>query len=179
MTRQTTIKPYLELKELETNYRKATDPVERSQWQIIWLLAQNHKVNEVVTVTGYSPGWIRELARRFNRDGQQAVGDKRHNGVGATPLLSAELQGELAEAVQHPHADGGMWTGPKVTAWIEAKTGRKVRRQRGWEYLTRLDFTLQQPRPHHAKADEVAQAEFKKNYQIGLKKSKPPILTPK
>lgn len=178
MTKQTTIKTELELDELETTYRKATDPVERSQWHIIWLLAQNHKVTEVVAVTGYSPGWIRELARRFNRDGAQALGDKRHNGVGATPLLSAELQGELFEAVQKPHPDGGMWTGPKVTAWLEAKTGRKLRRQRGWEYLTKLDFTLQQPRPHHAKADEIAQAEFKKNYQIGLKKSKRPTQMP-
>lgn len=179
MTKQTTIKTDLALAELETNYRKATDPVERSQWQIIWLLAQNHKVVEVVEVTGYSPGWIRELARRFNRAGAHSLGDKRHQAAGATPLLSIEQQAELVEAVQQPHPDGGMWTGPKVTAWIEAKTGRKVRRQRGWEYLTRLDFTLQQPRPHHAKADEEAQAEFKKNYQIGLKKSKRLTQVPK
>jgi transposase len=179
MPKQTKIQPHLTIEELETNYRKATDPVERSQWQIIWLLAQNRKVTQVVEVTSYSPGWIRELARRYNRDGATALGDKRHHAPGATPLLSAELQSELFEAVQHPHSDGGMWTGPKVTAWIEAKTGRKLRRQRGWEYLTKLDFTLQQPRPHHAKADEVAQAEFKKNYQIGLKKSKQLTQTPK
>lgn len=179
MTRQTTIKPYLDLKELETNYRKAADSVERTQWQIIWLLAQNLRVDEVVTITGYSPGWIRELARRYNRRGAQALGDKRHNAVGAPPLLCAELQAELAEAIQQPHSDGGLWTGPKVTQWIEAKTGRKVRRQRGWVYLTRLDLTLQQPEPHHAKADEAAQVEFKKNYRIGLKRSRPPIQVPK
>jgi transposase len=167
MTKQTTIQPHLELKEMETNYRKATDPLERSQWQIIWLLAQNRKVAEVVEITGYSPGWIRELARRFNRNGASALGDKRHNAVGAAPLLSPPLQAELAQAVQNPHSDGGLWSGPKVAEWIELKTGRKLRRQRGWEYLTKLGFSLQQPRPHHAKADETAQAEFKKNYQSG------------
>jgi transposase len=167
MPKQTTIEPHLELKELETRYRRATDPVDRSQWQIIWLLAQKHKVAEVAEVTGYTQGWIRELARRFNRTGEQALGDKRRDLPGGPPLLSPELQAELAEAVQQPHPDGGLWNGPKVTAWIELKTGRKVRRQRGWEYLTKLGFSLQQPRPHHAKADEVAQSEFKKNYRSG------------
>lgn len=165
MGKQTTIQPHLELHELEAKYRKAGDLVERNQWQIIWLLAQNRKVAEVSEVTGYSPGWIRELARRYNRDGVQALGDKRHHAAGKAPLLDAALQAELAEAVQQPDPDGGLWNGPKVTRWIEAKTGRKLRRQRGWQYLIKLGFTLQEPRPHHAKADETAQEEFKKNCQ--------------
>jgi transposase len=165
MTKPTTIQPHLELHELETRYRKAGDLVERNQWQIIWLLAQNRKVAEVAEITGYKQGWIRELARRFNRFGPTALGDKRHQASGGPPLLDGVLQAELAEAVQQPHPDGGLWSGPKVTKWIEQKTGRKVRRQRGWEYLTKLGFTLQAPRPHHAKADAAAQAEFKKNCQ--------------
>ncbi len=165
MPKQTTIEPHLDLKELETRYRKAAEAVDRSQWHIIWLLAQKHKVAEVAAVTGYSQGWIRELARRFNRTGEQALGDKRRDLPGAVPLLSPQLQAELAEAVQQPHSDGGLWSGPKVTAWIEAKIGRTLRRQRGWQYLTKIGFSLQQPRPAHAKADPVAQAEFKKNYR--------------
>jgi len=174
MTKQTTIQPHLELQELETNYRKAGDLVERNQWQIIWLLAQGRKVTEVVEITGYTPGWIRELARRFNRKGPTALGDKRHNAPGTAPLLDAVLQAELSEAVQQPHPDGGLWSGPKVTKFIEQKTGRKVRRQRGWEYLNKLGFTQQQPRPHHAKADEVAQAEFKKTPTAGQSRAGSP-----
>jgi transposase len=167
MPKQTTIKPYLEVKELETRYRQATDPVERSQRQIIWLLAQNRKVPEVAEVTGYSASWIRELARRYNRRGEEALGDKRHQAAGKPPLLSAELQQTLAEDLQQPPPEGGLWTGPKVSQWIEAKTGRKVRRQRGWEYLLKMGLTLQQPRPQHAKADREAQAEFKKTPRAG------------
>ena len=174
MPKQTTIQPHLELKELETSYRKAADPTERGQWQIIWLLAQNRKVTEVCEVTGYSPGWIRELARRYNRIGPSGLGDKRHQAKGKAPLLSPQLQAELVQAVQQPHPDGGLWNGPKVTAWITQKTGLKVRRQRGWEYLSKLGFTLQQPRPHHAKADQVAQAEFKKTARTGGRGPKGP-----
>jgi hypothetical protein len=40
---------------------------------------------------------------------------------------------------------------------------RKIRRQVGLSYLYKLNYSLQQPRPHHASADKQAQAEFKKN----------------
>src|SRR6476659_7266227 len=99
MPKQTTLQPHLTLEQLETYYRKATDPVERSQWHIIWLLSQTRKVSEVVEMTAYSPGWIRELARRYNRNGPQALGDKRRDLPGVPPLLSPELQSELTEAV--------------------------------------------------------------------------------
>ena len=35
--------------------------------------------------------------------------------------------------------------------------------QRGCEYLKRLGFSLQHPRPRHRQADDAAQEEFKKN----------------
>ncbi len=55
-----------------------------------------------------------------------------------------------------------MWSGPKVAAWIAAKTGHEIHPQRGWDYLKQLGFTLKRPRPRHAKADAEAQAVFKK-----------------
>ena len=35
-----TVKAHLSIEEVETRYRKATDGVERSHWQIIWLVAE-------------------------------------------------------------------------------------------------------------------------------------------
>lgn len=46
--------PHLELAELEQRYRQATDRVARSQWQLIWLLAQGQSTQSVVQTTGYS-----------------------------------------------------------------------------------------------------------------------------
>lgn len=40
--------------ELEQHYRQAVDPVERSHFQIIWLLACGKRVREVAEVTGDS-----------------------------------------------------------------------------------------------------------------------------
>lgn len=162
MPKYTKLENHLSLSELEVRYRKAQDPVARSQWQIIWLLAQSKKVVEVVEVTGYSPGWVRTLARRYNAVGASALGDQRHHAKGQPPLLSASHQAELKTALQDPHPDKGLWNGPKVAEWIKLKTGRTVRRQRGWEYLDKLGFTQQVPRPHHTRADKEAQSEFKK-----------------
>jgi len=49
-----------------------------------------------------------------------------------------------------------------VAQWIGKKLGRKVRAQRGWDYLKRLDYVRRKPRPRHVKADEQAQEAFKK-----------------
>jgi hypothetical protein len=52
------------LDELEQRYRRAEDPVARSQWQIVWLLAGGASSAAVARSTGYSVNWIREIARR-------------------------------------------------------------------------------------------------------------------
>jgi len=40
--------------DLAYRYRKATDPIERSHFQIIWLLARGKRVREVAESTGDS-----------------------------------------------------------------------------------------------------------------------------
>jgi transposase len=166
MPKRLSIQAHLSLADLETRYRGAKDPVARSHWQIIWLLAQGQASAQVAVVTGYTVNWIRLLARRYNQHGPTGLGDRRHANPGATGLLSAAQRLALAAALHQPPADGGVWTGPKVAAWMAATLGRPVHPQRGWEMLRRLGFTLQVPRPRHAKADPVAQAAFKKSSRL-------------
>jgi hypothetical protein len=54
MPKRITITPHLPVEELERRYRQAKDPIERSHYQIIWLLAQGKPSEEVAAVTGYS-----------------------------------------------------------------------------------------------------------------------------
>ncbi len=165
MPKQTKIQEYLSQEELFARYRQAKDLSERGHWHIIWLLATPKTVKEVAAVTGFSPGWVREVARRYNASGPIRMEDKRKTLPGVKPLLTQELQNELDQAIQKSPPQGGQWNGPKVAKWIADKIGRKVCRQVGWAYLQKLDYTLQQPRPHHAKADPAAQIQFNKNCQ--------------
>jgi len=71
MPKYVSIAPHLSVDDLEYRYRKASDPVERSHFQIVWLLAQGKRVGEVSLVTGYCANWIRQVARRYNREGHR------------------------------------------------------------------------------------------------------------
>lgn len=81
--------------ELEQQYRQAIDPVERSHFQIIWLLAYGKRVREVAEVTGYCANWIRILVRRYNQEGPMALADQRRYNSGAAPLLSGAHRQQL------------------------------------------------------------------------------------
>ena len=164
MAKHVTIQPYLSREELETRYRKAREGVEKSHWQILWLLAQGKATREVAEVTGYCLNWIHILVRRYNQQGPQAIVDQRHRNPGAAPLLSAEQQAHLVQALDGPAPDGGLWTGRQVAQWIQTHSGRQVHPQRGWEYLKRLNYSKRVLRPRHAKADPAAQEAFKKNF---------------
>src|SRR5512143_3513142 len=57
---------HLGAEELAVRYRAARDPVERSRWQMLWLLVSGRRLGEVAAVTGYSSRWIREVVKRYN-----------------------------------------------------------------------------------------------------------------
>src|SRR5919206_3627431 len=105
MTQKVVIAPHLTVEELEQRYRGASDPVARSQWQIVWLLAGGMPTAQGAQVTGYGVRWIQELARRY-RAGPEAIGDRRHTNPGQAPLLDATQQDALHKALAGPAPDG-------------------------------------------------------------------------
>src|SRR4051794_4148022 len=95
------LEAHLRSEELESRYRKARDPALRTHYQIVWLISEGRTTREVMEVTGYSRGWIQQLARRYNTQGPEALGDGRHRNPGATDraLLDRDQQRKLAEAL--------------------------------------------------------------------------------
>jgi transposase len=156
-----------ESSQLEALYRKATDPVLRTHLQMVWRMLLGDSVGEVAATVGYSQKWTREIARRYEAEGLDGLGDRRHANPGAREraLLDEEGQARLREALlKEAPPGGGMWSGPKVARWIEEKSGiGRVHAQRGWEYLRKAGHTPQVPRPSNAKgADAAEQEAFKK-----------------
>ena len=162
MPKRITIESHLSLEELQTRYRKASDPVERSHYQIIWLLACGKSPKEVAEVTGYSRQWIYELVWGYNRIGPESLGDGRRNNQGAEPLLNDVQQALLWQALEEPPPDGGLWNGRKVADWMSHLLERKVSPQRGWEYLREMRFRLRVPRPHHEGSSDAEKEAWKK-----------------
>lgn len=170
---------HLSTAELGQRYRAARQPIERSHLQIVWLLSQGRSEREVAAVTGYGQRWISEIVRRYNAVGASGLGDQRAKNTGARPLLSPGGEVALRAALAEPPADGGLWTGPKVAAWMTARLGRKIWPQRGWDYLHKLGYSAQDERagvhrPRHAKAASAAEQEaFKRGSRAGWTSAAP------
>jgi len=151
--------------ELERLYKAATTVIERSHLHVIWLLSRGFAAKLAADVTGFTQRWISELVGRYNQFGLDGLGDHRRFNEGAKPLLD---QGNLAR-LRH-WLDGeppgyGLWTGRKVAQWITGTIGRRVSPRRGLDYLHRLDFTRQMPRPRHAAGNLHAQVAFKAGFR--------------
>src|SRR5919205_2507469 len=171
MPRRIVISGHLSVADLEQRYRRAADPVASRHWQIVWLLAQGWTGQQVAASTGYSTKWIGQLAQRYNAAGPAGLGDHRHQNAGSARVLSAAQEAQLAAALEGPAPDGGMWTGPKVAAWIAQTTGRAVSDHLGWVSLRRAGFTPRRPRPRHADADAAAQVAFPKRLRPRSRRS--------
>ena len=162
MPRCVSLIPHLPAADLERRYRASRDPVERSHWHIVWLASQGHSGTAVARLTGYSDTWVRTLLHRYNDQGPAGLVDRRHANPGQPPLVSPAVDEELRVRLAEPPPDGGLWTSPKVAAWLSQRLGRTVSSQRAWETLQRIGFSRQQPRPRARAADPAAQAAFKK-----------------
>ena len=154
---------HLPLDELEARYRAARDATEARHTQAIWLLAQGRTVLEVAEVLAFVPRWVEELTARYNALGPEALGDQRRRNGRAASLLTEDVLAVLAERVRTPPEDGGLWSGPKVAAWMARHLGlAQVYPQRGWEALKRIGWSVQAPRPRHPRAATPEQrAAFK------------------
>lgn len=67
MPRHIQLEPHLTSHDLEARYRRSHDPVERSHWHFLWLLARGMTATAVARVTGYLAYWIGQIARRYNQ----------------------------------------------------------------------------------------------------------------
>jgi len=83
----------------------------------------------------------------------------------------------LQERVRTAPDDGGVWNSTKVAAFLAAELGlASVAPQRGWEALRAIGWTIQRPRPRHARAaSPEEQAAFKKSSRRPPRKNRPAI----
>src|SRR5947209_4360674 len=112
--RRIQLKQDLSVEEIEQQYRSASDGASRSQWQIIWLLAQGKRSEEVEAVTGYSVKWVRILAGRYNREGAEGIGDKRAGHSGRKAELSQKQQTQLKGLIVAAAERRENWNGRRV-----------------------------------------------------------------
>jgi transposase len=148
---------HLSSAELEGRYETAADPIAKSHFHAIWLLARGYSIDEVASILSFSVRWVRLLIKRYNEHGPNSLGDRRVSNGTAPTILTPEALGVLKERLKTPPDDGGLWTGPKVARWLARFHKLKsVHDQRGWDALVTIGWSIQKPRPRHPQAANEA-----------------------
>jgi transposase len=144
--------------EVARRYRACRDGREKTHWQVIWLMTRPGDPPTPAAVAprvGLTPAWVRTVLKRWNADGPAGLADRRKATNGGQPKLSDEQQAALFEALQGRPPDGGLWTGPKVAAYVRDHWGVTIRPETGWRWLKRLGLSLQVPRPKNPGAADA------------------------
>jgi transposase len=170
---------HLSVEDLEARFRSAQDSTATRHFQVIWLLARGHTIAEVAAVTSFVPRWIEQLLARYNAHGPEALGDLRGRNGSAPRVLRPELLARLRARLEAPPPDGGLWTSPKVAAWMAGELGlATVLPQRGWEALKAIKWSVQKPRPRHPAAATPEECEtFKKSWPRWSRRKPPSTRT--
>ena len=107
---------------------------------------------------------LRDWVHRYNAAGLPGLHDRPRSG--RKPRLSPEQEAELVTAVEQgpdPDRDGVVrWRRVDLQALIETRFAIRLHERTVGKVLRRLGFTRLSVRPRHPKADEAAQAAFKK-----------------
>src|SRR3954468_7022417 len=146
-------------------FRTCKQGPQKARWQALWLLARPAPAPgaaQAAAVVGLSADAVRKLARRYNAGGPAAV-ERNAGGQGRAPRLSTAQQERLKAELLGPAPARGLWSGRKLAARIAELTGRPMHKATGWEWLRKLGFTPQRPRPRNTRAaTPEEQAAWKK-----------------
>lgn len=146
--------PHLTHDEIDRRYRSCSDAGEKTRWHVLWLVTrpdQPLSATAAARLVGFTPAWGRAILKRYNAHGPEALIDRRR-GNGAGFKLTPPQQAELFATLQKPPPDHGLWSGPKVAAFVKDRFGIAIAKQTGWQWLKELGFHLVVPRPQHPKA---------------------------
>src|SRR6188472_747991 len=121
-------------------------------------------VLEGARAAGMDRQTLRDGVHRYNAEGLAGLRDRPRSG--RKPRLTPEQEAELAAAVERgpdPERDGVVrWRRVDLRALIEARFAVRLHERSVGKVLRRLGFARLSVRPKHPKADEAAQAAFKK-----------------
>ena len=159
------LRPHLTYGQLTQRFRRCPDGRQKARWQALWLLSHPqapYAAAQAAAVVGLTADGVRKLARRYNAGGPAAV-ERNAGGQGRAPRLSDAQQEQLKGELLGRAPDGGLWTGPKLARRIAQLTGAPMHKATGWEWLRKLGFTPQRPRPRNTQAASAEeQAAWKK-----------------
>ena len=142
-------------------YKASVCAVERRRAQFFALRAEGRSEDEVMEITKYGVTTARLMIGRYHELRLAGLQDGRAQNRGRPRVLTADEQQALAARLKEDFAQGTVWTGQAVQAWLLAEYGKDVHLARSYEFMRAAGFSPQKPRPRHVKGDEQAKENFK------------------
>jgi transposase len=150
--------------ELRREARRCRDAAAARRMLALALVLGGSSREEAARHAGMDRQTLRDWVHRYNLEGLPGLHDRRRSG--RKPRLTPEKEAELATAVDRgpdPDRDGVVrWRRVDLQALIEARFAVRLHERSVGKVLRRLGFARLSVRPKHPKADEAAQAAFKK-----------------
>ena len=150
--------------ELRREARRCRDTAASRRMLALALVLEGSSREEAARAAGMDRQTLRDWVHRYNAEGLAGLRDRPRPGP--RPRLTAGQEAELAAAVERgpdPERDGVVrWRRVDLQALIEARFAVRLHERSVGKVLRRLGFARLSVRPKHPKADEAAQAAFKK-----------------
>ena len=165
--RTTNIEPHLSYNELKDLYQTAQDKEVSKRWHILWLVqTQQTTAVHASQFLGHAKSWGIYWIKQYNEQGPEVITQKKMRNP-RLPVwkLTPEVKEALFEAFSHPFPvdlGGGLWSGPKVVLYLDAKHGIQVNRRTGSRLLRQAGYTVQSGRPRHIGTSDEEREVFKK-----------------
>jgi len=150
--------------DLRAAARKSSDANAARRTLAIALVLEGVKRKTAAESCGMDRQTLRDWIIRYNDEGIGGLSNR--GGQGDKPKLDAAQRARLAELVRSgpdPEKDGVVrWRRIDLARRIEKEMGVAIHERTIGDYLAALGFRRLSVRPQHPKADEEAQAAFKK-----------------
>src|SRR6201989_1214282 len=128
------------------------------------LVLEGFSREDAARAAGMDRQTLRDWVHRYNEEG--LAGLRAGRRAGPSPRLTPEQEAELEGVVERgpdPDRDGVVrWRRVDLKALIETRFAVRLHERSVGKVLRRLGFARISVRPRHPKADEAAQAAFKK-----------------
>lgn len=138
----------------------------------IWLTSLKRSAPEIADLLQVSKQAVWLWVGQYNRHGPEGLSRKGRGGR-RWSYLSWEAEEALLQSWEKRALHGEILTAPQLLPEVEKAVGKTVSLDYVYNLLHRHRWRKLGPRPRHVKADQVAQAEFKKNSQPLSNKPQP------
>ena len=122
----------------------------------------------MLAITRYSYQGADKIVDAYTAQGLDGLKDQRHGNRGAPTLLSDADLLLLAQTIRADAAEGGVWNGRRVQAWVKTTLQKDLYLGRCYEFLDVVGYSQQVPRPRHVEANQERQEDFKKKSSLKL-----------